>query len=127
MVMFPVSRSRVERRRGAAQRPTALAFAAAFGGYLVVGAALSAVSPPHPVGIGALVAVAAVTGWFGSAPGALGVGAMGWFFYSGFVAHAHAQLGVTGIGDLYVALALVGAALAASSAHAVLTPRCASR
>lgn len=135
--MVMVSRSRMVARRTEAWIPTPLPFAAAFGAYLVVGAVLSAVSPPHSVGMAAMLAVAMVTGWFGNATGALSVAAMGWFFYSGFVAHAHAQLGVTGLNDLYIALALIIAAIAASTVHTKLrrreatvrvpTPRYASR
>jgi hypothetical protein len=89
----------------------AVGAAASFGVYLVVAALLTAVPFGHTAGILLLLAIAGTFGWWATMPGAVGIGALGWLFYSGFVAHGHGQLGLTGPRDAVVLGVLVGAAL----------------
>lgn len=108
-------------RSGEPRRLTpSLAWCAAFLTYLMAGAALSVVHVPHEAGSCLLFVVAAVVGWWTTAPGAVGVGLLGWPFYSGFVVHAQGQLGVTGWLDAVVAGLLVLVAVGASIASRYL-------
>ena len=93
--------------------PVSMVCAIATGGYLAVAVVLSAVPVPHALGAALLVLVAIAAGACGREPAAVGVGMLGWLFYSGFVTHTHGQLGFDGT-DRYVAPALVLAALTAS-------------
>ncbi|HEX4702672.1 MAG TPA: hypothetical protein VH352_11135 [Pseudonocardiaceae bacterium] len=90
---------------------TAMGIAAGFGVYLVVAAVVTAVPMSHPAGIIVLVAVAGTLSRWATGPGALGIGLLGWPFYSGFIAHAHGQLSISGGRDAIVLGALVGTAL----------------
>ena len=90
--------------------------------YLLAAAALSVASVPHRVGLAVLLAIAASAGWRTSRLGAAGIGGVGWLFYSGFVTHAHGQLGITGITDAYTTLALVFTAVGASCLRAMVMP-----
>jgi hypothetical protein len=88
-----------------------VATAAGFLVYLVMAALLTAVPLGHTGGIVVLLVTAGVLSWWATMPGAVGIGALGWLFYSGFVAHAHGQLGFTGPMDAVVIGVLVGGAL----------------
>ena len=94
--------------------PAAAAGALGFGGYMVAAMVISMSHHGPLIGIGLLVVGAGLMGWWTTAPGALWIGAMGWFFYSGFVTHAHGQLGVVGGSDVLMAVALIGAAVGAA-------------
>jgi hypothetical protein len=99
----------------------AVGTAASFGVYLVVAALLTAVPFGHTAGIVLLLAIAGTFGWWATMPGAVGIGALGWLFYSGFVAHAHGQLGLTGPRDAVVLGVLVGAALLCAGSRRFLS------
>jgi hypothetical protein len=101
--------------------PTAVGTAASFGVYLVVAALLTAVPFGHTVGIVLLLAIAGTLSWWATIPGAVGIGALGWLFYSGFVTHAHGQLGVTGPRDAVVLGMLVGGALLSAAVRSLLS------
>jgi hypothetical protein len=103
--------------------PAAIAISAGFGAGLLLAAGFSLFGPSQATGIVVLAAVTIVLSWFSTVPGALGSGVLGWLFYSGFVAHSHGQLGVTGVRDAIVAAVLIGLALAVSLFRAVLTYR----
>jgi Predicted membrane protein (DUF2254) len=101
-------------------RLPAAAGALGFGGYLVAAAAISLSHNGSVVG-------AALMGWWTTVPGALWIGVMGWFFYSGFVTHVHGQLGIVGVSDAVVALTLIVAAVAAAGARPWIPRRRARR
>jgi len=103
--------------------PAAIAISAGFGAGLVLAAAFTLLGPSRGAGIVVLAVATVALSWFSTVPGALGIGAMSWLFYSGFVAHSHGQLAVTGIRDGVVAAVLVGLALVVSVLRAVLTYR----
>src|SRR6201999_3261774 len=100
--------------------PAAIAISAGFGAGLLLAAGFSLLGPSQGTGIVVLAAVTIVLSWFATVPGALGIGVMGWLFYSGFVAHSHGQLAVTGVRDGIVAAVLIGLALLVSVVRAVL-------
>lgn len=99
----------------------AVGISAGFGVYLVVAALLTAVSFGHTVGIVLLLAIAGTLSWWATIPGAVGIGALGWLFYSGFVAHTHGQLGITGPTDAVVLGVLVGGALLSAAVRSLLS------
>ena len=103
--------------------PAAIAISAGFGTGLLLAAGFALFGPSQLTGIVVLAAATIVLSWFATVPGALGIGAMGWLFYSGFVAHSHGQLAVTGARDGIVAAVLIGLALVVSLLRAVLTYR----
>jgi hypothetical protein len=100
---------------------TAVGTSVGFGVYLVVAALLTAVPFGHTAGIVLLLAIAGTLSWWATIPGAVGIGALGWLFYSGFVTHAHGQLGVTGPRDAVVLGMLVGATLLSAGARRLLS------
>jgi hypothetical protein len=100
--------------------PAAIAISAGFGAGLLLAAGFTVLSPSQDVGIVVLAAVTVVLSWFATVPGALGIGVMGWLFYSGFVAHSHGQLAVTGRMDGIVAAVLIGLALGVSVVRAII-------
>jgi hypothetical protein len=100
---------------------TPMGIAAGFGVYLVVAAVVTAVPMSHPADVAVLLAVAGALSWWATVPGALGIGLLGWPFYSGFIAHAHGQLGISGGQDAVVLGALVGTALLAVAVRALLS------
>jgi hypothetical protein len=89
--------------------------------YLVAAALLTMVSFGHTAGIVLLLAIAGMLSWWATIPGAVGIGALGWLFYSGFVAHAHGQLGITGRQDAVVFGVLVGGALLSAAVRSLLS------
>ena len=97
-----------------------------FGGYLVVAALLTAVSFGHTAGIVLLLAIAGTFSWWATLPGAVGIGTLGWLFYSGFVVHAHGQLGLTGPRDAVVLGVLLGGALLSAAVRRFLSRSAAS-
>jgi hypothetical protein len=101
---------------------TAVGTAASFGVYLVAAALLTAVPLGHTAGIVALSAIAGMVSWWATIPGAVGIGALGWLFYAGFVTHAHGQLGVTGPKDAVVLGMLLGVALLSAAVRRLLSP-----
>jgi hypothetical protein len=103
--------------------PAAIAISSAFGVGLVLAAGFAVFGPSQGTGIVLLAAVTVTLSWLSTVPGALGIGAMSWLFYSGFVVHSHGQLGVTGAKDGVVAAVLVGLALFVALTRAVLTFR----
>ena len=103
--------------------PAAIAISAGFGAGLLLAAGFALLGPSQGTGITVLVAVTIVLSWFSTVPGALGIGVMSWLFYSGFVAHSHGQLAVTGTKDGIVAAVLIGSALVASVFRAVIAYR----
>ena len=103
--------------------PAAASGALGFGGYLVAAAVISLAHDGPLVGIALLVTGAALMGWWTTVPGAVWIGTLGWFFYSGFVTHAYGQLGIVGVSDLVMAVALLGVAVGA----AAIRPRILSR
>ena len=103
--------------------PAAIAISAGFGAGLLLAAGFALFGPSVGTGVVVLAAATAVLSWFSTVPGALGIGVMGWLFYSGFVAHGHGQLGVTGPRDAIVAAVLIGLALLVSVVRAVLSLR----
>lgn len=103
--------------------PAAIAISAGFGAGLLLAAGFAVLSPSQGTGIAMLAAVTVVLSWFATVPGALGIGVMGWLFYSGFVAHSHGQLAVTGSTDGIVAAVLVGLALGVSVVRAIIAYR----
>jgi hypothetical protein len=116
-------RAAVGRHPRDGRMPAALAISAGFGAGLVLAAAFTVLGPSHTTGIVVLAMTTVALSWFSTVPGALGIGATSWLFYSGFVAHSHGQLAVTGIRDGVVATVLVGLALVVSVLRAVLTYR----
>ncbi|HJP74273.1 MAG TPA: hypothetical protein VJ914_08395 [Pseudonocardiaceae bacterium] len=102
--------------------PAAIAISAGFGAGLLLAAGFSVLSPSQGIGIAVLAVVTVVLSWFATVPGALGIGVMGWLFYSGFVAHSHGQLAVTGSKDAIAAAVLLGLALAVSVFRALAAP-----
>ena len=100
--------------------PAAIAISAGFGAGLVLAAGFASIGPSVVTGVVVLAAVTVVLSWFSTVPGALGIGVLAWLFYSGFVAHSHGQLGVTGARDAIVAAVLIGLALLVSVFRAVL-------
>ncbi len=107
--------------------PAAIATSAGFGAGLLVAAGCALLGPSQGAGIAALAAVTILLSWFATVPGALGIGVVSWLFYSGFVAHSHGQLAVTGAKDGIVAAVLIGLALVVSVFRAVLTGTCVLR
>lgn len=101
--------------------PAAVGTAASFGVYLVVAALLTALPFGHTVGVVLLLAVAGTLSWWATIPGAVGIGALGWLFYSGFVTHADGQLGVTGPRDAVVLGMLIGGALLSAAVRSLLS------
>jgi hypothetical protein len=101
--------------------PTAAGIAAAFGVYLVVAVALTLLTFGHTADVVVLLVVAGTLSWWATVPGALGIGLLGWPFYSGFIAHSHAQLGITGSRDAVVLAAMVGTALVVVAVRAMLS------
>jgi hypothetical protein len=106
-----------------ARMPASIALVAAFGADLVFAALVTAAHVNHTAGIVALAVIAGVLSWWSALPGALGVGVLGWLFYSGFVAHADGQLGVTGPRDLVVLAVLAGTVTGAVGVRS-LAQRC---
>jgi hypothetical protein len=100
---------------------TAMGIAAGFGAYLVVAALVTAVPMGHVAGVLVLVVVAGTLSWWATVPGALGIGLLGWPFYSGFIAHARGQLGIGGRQDAIVLAVLVGAVLVVVGVRALLS------
>ena len=103
--------------------PAAIAISAGFGVGLLLAAGFALLEPSRSTGIVLLAVATIVLSWFSTVPGALGIGVMGWLFYSGFVAHSHGQLAVTGVQDAIVAAVLIGLALVVSVFRAVLAYR----
>jgi hypothetical protein len=103
--------------------PAAIAISAGFGVGLLLAAAFALFAPAQGTGIVVLAVATVALSWFATVPGALGIGAMSWLFYSGFVAHSHGQLAVTGARDGIVAAVLIGLALIVSLFRAVLSYR----
>jgi len=99
----------------------AVGTAASFGVYLIAAALLTAVPLGHTGGVVLLLAIAGTFSWWATVPGALGIGTLGWLFYSGFVAHAHGQLGFTGPRDAVVLAVLVGVALLSAAVRRFLS------
>jgi hypothetical protein len=128
MVVSPEVRSATDRVVGQrhprdGRMPAAIAISAGFCAGLLLAAGFSLLGPSQGTGIAVLAAVTIVLGWFSTVPGALGIGVMSWLFYSGFVAHSHGQLAVTGVRDEIVAAVLIGLALLVSVFRAVLSYR----
>lgn len=96
--------------------PAYFACAVGFFAYFTAGALFGVLPVGHVAAVVVLLAIAAVVGWWATLPGALLTGLFGWPFYSGFVTHTHAQLGVTGPMDAAVAVLLLVAAVGASLA-----------
>ena len=120
----PVAERAPETRRPREGRmPAAIAISAGFGAGLVLAACFALLGPSQGTGIAALAVATIVLSWFSTVPGALGIGVMGWLFYSGFVAHSHGHLAVTGAKDGIVAAVLIGLALVVSVFRAVLAYR----
>lgn len=103
--------------------PAAIAISAGFGAGLLLAAGFGLLGPSQATGVVVLASVTVVLSWFSTVPGALGIGALGWLFYSGFVAHSHGQLAVNGTRDGIVAAVLIGLAVAVSTLRAVLSHR----
>ncbi|REH46908.1 hypothetical protein BCF44_10672 [Kutzneria buriramensis] len=103
--------------------PAAAAGALGMAGYSVV--AVSVALTPHDVPVDVLLTLAAagLTGWWTTVPGALWIGVLGWFFYSGFVTHADGQLGVVGVSDALMAGALLVVAVGAAAVRPLLLRR----
>jgi hypothetical protein len=125
MVVTPEVRSATDRvvgRRhpGDGRMPAAIAVSAGFGAGLLLAAGFALLGPSQVTGVVVLAAVTIGLSWCSTVPGALGIGGMSWLFYSGFVAHSHGQLAVTGMRDGVVAAVLVGLALLVSMFRAVL-------
>jgi hypothetical protein len=99
----------------------AVGTAASFGVYLIAAALLTAVPLGHTGGIVLLLAIAGTFSWWATLPGAVGIGTLGWLFYSGFVAHAHGQLGLTGPRDAVVLGVLLGGALLSAAVRRFLS------
>jgi hypothetical protein len=99
----------------------AVGTAASFGVYLVAAALVTAVPFGRIGGIVLLLVIAGTLSWWATLPGAVGIGTVGWLFYSGFVAHAHGQLGLTGPRDAVVLGVLVGTALLSAATRRFLT------
>jgi hypothetical protein len=112
-----------QRHPSEGRMPAAIAISAGFGAGLLLAAGFALFGPSQATGIVVLAAVAVLLSWFSTVPGALGIGVMSWLFYSGFVAHSHGQLAVTGVKDGIVAAVLIGLALAVSLFRAVLAYR----
>lgn len=129
MVVSPTVRPATDHRPTGRARPSdgrmpaAIAISAGFGAGLLLAAGFAVLGPGQGTGIVVLAAVTIVLSWFATVPGALGIGVLGWLFYSGFVAHSHGQLAVTGPRDGIVAAVLIGLALAVSVLRAVLSTR----
>jgi hypothetical protein len=70
-----------------------------------------------------VAAIVGAIGWRSTLPAALGVGVLGWPFYSGFIAHTQGQLGSIGVRDAVVLVVLVGIALGAAAMGTVLRQR----
>lgn len=115
--------ARVQRHPREGRMPAAIAISAGFGAGLLLAAGFTLMAPSQSTGIVVLAAVTILLSWFSTVPGALGIGVMSWLFYSGFVAHSHGQLAVTGVKDGIVAAVLIGLALAVSLFRAVLAYR----
>jgi hypothetical protein len=79
------------------------------------------VSFGHTAGVVLLLAIAGTLSWWATIPGAVGIGGLGWLFYSGFVVHAHGQLGITGPKDAVVLGVLVGGALLSAAVRGLLS------
>lgn len=118
-----VDRSAGTRHPSEGRMPAAIASSAGFGAGLLLAAGFALFGPSQSTGIVVLAAVTIVLSWFATVPGALGIGVMSWLFYSGFVAHSHGQLAVTGVKDGIVAAVLIGLALIVSTARAVIAYR----
>jgi hypothetical protein len=103
--------------------PAAIAGAAGFGVGLLLAAGFALFEPSRGTGVAVLAVATIVLSWFATVPGALGIGVLGWLFYSGFVAHSHGHLAVTGAPDAIVAAVLIGLALVVSVLRAVLAVR----
>jgi hypothetical protein len=120
----PVPDRAVELRHpGEGRMPAAIAISAGFGAGLLLAAGFTLLSPSQSTGIVVLAMVTVVLSWFATVPGALGIGVMGWLFYSGFVAHSHGRLAVTGSKDAIVAAVLIGLALVVSVFRAIIAYR----
>jgi hypothetical protein len=106
--------------------PAAAAGALGMAGYSVM--AVSVALTPHDMPIDVLLTLAAagLAGWWTTVPGAVWIGALGWFFYSGFVTHTEGQLGVVGVSDAVMAGALLVVAVAATATRTLLLRRRAS-
>ncbi|HEX4226619.1 MAG TPA: hypothetical protein VHZ97_29920 [Pseudonocardiaceae bacterium] len=118
-----VDRTAGQRHPGDGRMPAAIAISAGFGAGLLLAAGFALFGPSQGTGIAVLAAATILLSWLATVPGALGIGVMGWLFYSGFVAHSHGQLAVTGVRDGIVAAVLIGLALVVSVFRAVLTYR----
>ncbi len=90
---------------------------AGFPAYLAAGALLAVTHVGHTAGLVLLVGIAAAVGWWSTIPGAGLAGALGWPFYSGFVANTQGRIGITGRADAVAAVALIGGAVAAAAVH----------
>jgi hypothetical protein len=95
--------------------PAAASGALGFGGYMIAATVISLAHDGPLVGVALLVTGAGLMGWWTTVPGALWIGGMGWFFYSGFVTHTYGQLGIVGVSDAAMAAALIGAAVGAAA------------
>lgn len=111
------------RHPGEGRMPAAIAMSAGFGADLLLAAGFALIGPSQSAGIVVLAAVTIALSWFATVPGALGIGALSWLFFVGFVAHSHGQLAVTGVGDGIVAAVLIGLALVVSVSRAALAYR----
>ncbi|QUQ64393.1 hypothetical protein JJ691_21130 [Kutzneria sp. CA-103260] len=103
--------------------PAAASGALGFGGYMIAAMVISLAHDGPLVGIALLVTGAGLMGWWTTVPGAVWIGGLGWFFYSGFVTHAHGQLGVVGGSDVAMAGLLLGAAMGAAAVRPVVLRR----
>lgn len=103
--------------------PAAAVGALGFGGYLVAATVISLLHDGPLTGVALLLTVAGLMGWWTTVPGALVIGGMGWFFYSGFVTHAYGQLGIVGGTDAAMAAALLVAAVGAAAARPLVLRR----
>ncbi len=103
--------------------PAMIAISAGFGVGLVLAAGFALFGPGPITGIVVLAVVTVVLSWLSTVPGALGIGAMSWLFYSGFVVHGQGQLAVSGTRDAVAAAILVGLGLVVSLSRAALSYR----
>lgn len=97
--------------------PAAASGALGFAGYLLAAMAIALWQHGPVAGSALLVIAAGLMGWWTTVPGALWIGGMGWFFYSGFVTHAYGRLGFVGVSDVVMAGVLIVAAAGAAAAR----------
>jgi hypothetical protein len=116
-----VATGRRNQARPEGRMPAPVALAAALGLDLLLAAVFALAHPAVVPAVLVLALAAGALSWWTTVPGALGVGALGWLFYSGFVTHTQGQLGGLDLRDGIVAAILLGAGLLAAGTHAGLS------